>query len=444
MVVRDDTARLGRALFYVQQQAHAGANDVVKAQIGTLITAAEAMDLAVRLQGQPSPISDQLVTTFASLAGISRIHLLNMHLPALKRAGVVQYTMSDEKLVGFEEFVGLTAPMLRQSLAVLKGMNPAPVERALLHCVEIASWAPLTQDQHLEQISRRGFSDEESSKALQLSLALGVNRSVTSAILNENVVYNPNVWASGQEGVAKFLRSLPPAERDSLLGLCEQASNKPGLAITAYAGTNPAMIASANKVGLIQSATVKSSAHGSFGSQTYIFSPVLDHIDDAYTTTEALHQRKLFVAHILYGVEKSQRGLGNIAMPLRLVRSLVNRGTVGPASNISTDYHLLEAQGIVNVRDAGGGRAYLDAARKEIIEGGLSWLAAAAPGGFATTESPESVLGKMRPPQAFSTPENDRAATQTSGESDEIATAAVLQLRQLKAEAQRVVRFDFM
>ena len=69
---RDDTSRLGRALFYVQQQAMVSASDVVKAKLGTLIAAGRAMDLAVRLHGNRA-LNAKLVEQFAMLAGISTL-----------------------------------------------------------------------------------------------------------------------------------------------------------------------------------------------------------------------------------------------------------------------------------------------------------------------------------------------------------------------------------
>lgn len=444
--VRNDTTRLGRALFYVQQQALVtkstpGAG-VISAKIGTIIATAQGMDFAVRIQNQATT-TPQIIDQFATLSGISRLELMTIHLPQLKAAGIIDYSVVNGQVSGLEDYVGLTAPMLRQALKLFDVMGPIPVERAVLHCAEIASWAPLTRSQHLEQLTDRGFDDRTAAEALQITLALGINRKVASASLNEDVVFNPNVWASGQEDIARFLRGLPPGERDALLGMCAQASTRPGLALPSYDGFGPAIVASATKVGLIQQATVKSTAAANEGTQTYLFSPVMESVDDTFVTTEALHLRKMFVAHVLYGAEKSKSGLGTITSPIRLVSALAGRGRVGPATNIATDYHLLEAHGIVNVRNAGNGRAWLEAAKTEVIEGGLGWLRAASGGASIGQGTAEAVLAELQPPQTFSTPEASRSRVGDLGESDEIAASAVLELRELRKEAQRVVRFDF-
>lgn len=124
----------------------------------------------------------------------------------------------------------------------------------------------------------------------------------------------------------------------------------PGLVMSSYASLQPGILSSARKVGLVQAATVKSSVAA--GQQTYVFSPLMESEDDKLQTTEVLHRRKMFVAHILYGHEKAIASRGRIYDPRVLVRALLNRGSVGPASNIASDYHLLEANGIVAVRPA--------------------------------------------------------------------------------------------
>lgn len=93
----------------------------------------------------------------------------------------------------------------------------------------------------------------------RLALSVGVNSRINSPDLGEAVVFNSHVWGTGQISIAKFLKSLPSSERQVMLGLCEQASDRPGLALPSVQGS-PQALASARKVGLIQATTVKSSA----------------------------------------------------------------------------------------------------------------------------------------------------------------------------------------
>lgn len=406
----------------------------VAVEIEALLTAGKAMDFAARLKSFPSSqLTPAVVTEFAKQAGLGRQALTQVVLPALKGADVIGYTTRNGELAGMEEFVGVTGSLIVQALRVLDALNPTTVELALLHSVEIASWAPLIESQHLEQITKRGFDDKTAKQGYRLARSIGVNKSVRATELNEYVVFNPYVWGTEQIIIAKFLRGLPSSERDVMLGICEQASDRPGLALPSLAG-NPQAVNSARKVGLLQVATVKSTASGA-SAQTYVFSPLLESEDDKLLTTEALHQRKQFVAHVLFGHEKAKAGLGRIVDPVVLVRALVDRGEVGPATNIGTDYHLLEAQGIVTVDGPPGGRAFLRMVKPEIVKDGLDWLERTTSGSTGGSDSPKL----LQSPGTFISPEQDRHAIGDQGAADEVTRSMLLRLRE---EVQSATRQD--
>ncbi|MFB7760542.1 hypothetical protein [Streptomyces xiamenensis] len=426
--------RLGRAVLFLQQQASMITDNVVRADIGTLLLAGAAMELASRLKGLRRIDSAELVRQFARQSGVPEIQLVGQILPALKRADVLDYALdSDGNLTHVEEFVGVTGSIIAQTFRVLDTLGPRNEELALLHSIEIASWAPLTKTQHLDQIVRRGLTEAEAESGFKYSVAVAINRRINSTELNEQVVFNPHVWGTGQVQIASFLRDLPPNERDALLGICEVSTKRPGTTLERVGG-NSAIVSSARKVGLIQAATVKSSAGGTNLSQTYVFSPLIQTDDDQATTTEALHLRKLFLAHILFGQEKAQLGLGRITDPVAIVRKLLNTGSIGPATNIRTDYHMLEAHGVVRVEESAGGRAFLKLIKEDIVRDGLDWLNASLgnfPGGSADVPKLEHVPG------IFIHPERDRSMLPDDAASHEIVSSAVLELRK---EAQRAVR----
>jgi len=428
--------RLGRAVIYLHQQQGA-LPPVVAAQLEVLLLTGRAMDFAARLQGHTgaaaSGLTPALARSYAGLAGLGGLELLNTALPALKRADVVDFAAADSELTFIEEYVGVTGSVLQQTLRVLERLGPSDDERAALHSIEIASWAPLTRAQHLDQLTRRGLTTQLAETGRRLAQAAGVNREVPSPELREPVVFNPYVWGSKQVPIAGFLRSLPSAERDALLGICQQALDRPGLALPGLTGS-PGLITSARKVGLIQTATVKSTS--AVGPQTYIFSPLLEADDDQMVSTEALHQRKLFVAHILFGGEKAQAGRGRIMMPTTLVAALLRNKVVGPVSNIVTDYHLAEAAGIVRVEETGNGRGLLHLVKEDIVRGGLDWLQASQ---GSAQGSDGLLLPKTAAPSSFDTPETDRRLLPDDAAANEITTAAILRLRE---EAQRAARRD--
>lgn len=431
-MIGDAARRLGRAVLFIHQQDPVVSQAPVRARLETVFLAGRAMDFAARLREHGNALSAGRAKEYAALAGIGPHELAQLVLPALAKCDVIGFSLVDNELASIDEYVGVSASVVVQASNVLEALNPSLQERALLHSVEIASWAPLTESRHLEQLSKRGFDDETAGAALVLAEAAGINKRVSSPELRERVIYNPYVWGTGLIEIAGFLRSLPPNERDVLLGICEQAFDRPGLALPSLAGS-PSVVTAARKVGLIQAATVKSSAQP-LGSQTYVFSPLFAKQDDGLVTSEALHRRKLFVAHIMFGHEKAKADRGKIRDPLVLIQALLNRGQVGPATNIRTDYHLLEAAGIVEVEEVGGGRALLKLTQREIVEGGLAWLKKTMPSSAGTDVVPNLI----RSPGQFLTPEGDRVALPDQGAADEVMRAAVLRLREEVRSATRL------
>jgi len=355
-------------------------------------------------------------------------------LPALKRANIADYTLNSDELASVVEFLGVTGTLVEQAYRLLLELKPSREEHVVLHSVEVASFAPLTRTQHIEQLVRRGFSEQEVKLGLDLSIAAGLNKRIRSSELNEDVIFNPYVWEAGTLDVATFMAKLPSNERDVLLGIVQKAAQTPGLALPRFTEASPGVLGAARKVGLLQAATVKSTSRG-IQEQTYVFAPMSDAEDDRLDTTESLHLRKLFVAHILFGHQKAGLEGGRIMDPIVLTSALLGRGRIGPATNIGTDYHLLETHGIVRVEESAGGRAYLHLVKDEIVRGGLGWLRSTMPSGGAG----EPDLKLLRSPSMFTNPEAERARLSDDPAALEVAHAVVLRLRE---EAKSATRQD--
>lgn len=429
----DETKRIGRSVLFVHQhESRITNNPLIRAEIEILLLTGRAMDFAARLKGHQefAPLTHELAHQYALYAGIGGLELMNTVLPALKRADLIDYQLStDGRIVRLDEFVGITASVTEQTVRLLNVLSPRRSDLAFLHSVEIGALAPLAESQHLQEIVKRGFSDAEANEALRLAKAVKINMTVPSDELREAVVFSPYVWGTKQVSLANFLAKLPPNERDALLGMSQQVLTTPGLHIGRLAAS-PAVVQSARSVGLIQAATVQSAAGG---SSTYVFSPLLETEDNQCTTTEALHLRKLFVAHILFGHEGAKAGRGRILSPTVLVNSLVRKGAVGPATNIGTDYHLLEAAGVVAVTPGPDDRAYLKLIKPEIAEAGLEWIRR-----ITDTSGTES-LRLHQTPAKFETPETLRGDAASDGAANEILVASINELRK---ETQRAARRD--
>jgi hypothetical protein len=426
----DEAKRLGRAIVFVHQHEHKISDPSARAEIEILLLTGRAMDFAARLKGHQTfvTLTHDLVCRYGNYAGLGRRELIHTVLPALKAADLVDYSLdSENRVLRLDEFIGVSASVTEQTVGLLNSLSPTRSDLAFLHSVEVGAIAPLAQSQHLQEVSKRGFSDEESEKALLLAKAVGLNLTAPSAELNEAVVFSPYVWGTKQISLAKFLADLPPNERDALLGMSGQVLDTPGLHMSKLMAS-PGIVRSAQNAGLIQAASVQSATGA---SSTYVFSPLLEAEDNLCTTTEAFHLRKLFVAHILFGHEKSKAGGGNIRSPATLVNALVKRGRVGPATNIGTDYHLLEAAGVVAVEEDGD-RAFLTLVKPEIAISGLEWIRK-----ITDPSGAEGITLSQRPAQ-FVKPEDSRGE-ESDGASREIMVASINELRK---EMQRAARRD--
>jgi hypothetical protein len=424
--------RMSRSLAVLYNSQSLIASPIVRADLERLLLAGRSMDFAARLH-EHDVLTGEQATHYATLAGIGRDELRLRVLPALKSAGILDYEYTNDVLSRVEEFIGVSGSLLEQTASLLDNLNPTASERATLQSISIASWAPLARAQHLQALAVRGFTDQQAEAGLSHAGAAGVNQLMPSSELREDVVFNAQVWGSGVIPIAQFLKHLPVDEREVLLGIAEEASSRPGIALATLGTPTDDTLVAARKVGLLQTATVRSTAGGQTG-QTYAFAPLIEADDDLLVTTEALHGRKLFVAHMLFAHERAKSGLGRVRDPTVLVRALVRDGEVGPATNIGTDYHLLEAAGIVVVDDSGA-RPFLRLVKREIAEGGLLWLTQAYGGGIGSSES--GILTGLKPPGEFASPELDRARATAGAAALELTQAAVLHLRK---EAQRVTR----
>lgn len=402
-----------------------------RARLNEVIHAGKCMDYAERLRAHTDhSVTGALAEQYASALGIGKFDLRTSVLPILKAAGVIDYREEGGQLVSVEEYVSLAAPFLEQVENVLEKCSPSDEQWAALTSVQLGTLAPLARRDHVHKIASE-FADQIAQNGATLALASGVLRRARSSALNEDVLYNPAVWGTEAVNIAQFLRGLPGGERDALLSVVESTSARRGLALPS-AAIPENILRGARRVGLVQAATVRSTS-GGVASQTYLF-PALNVVEDAARgVTEALHERKLVAAHFMFGHERALAGRGRISSPVILVEKLLERGRVGPASNIGTDYHLLEAAGIVAV-DPGVDRPFLRLVKEDIVADALGWLRQIY-GNGAEADSRGVVVTSG--PGVFVSPERDQSSLADDGAANEIADAAILSLREEIARVQR-------
>jgi hypothetical protein len=424
--------QIGRAVIRLYHHARALPVSLETVLLGTTIKAGRYMEFAERIRRRGSELSHDQITTFARLVGLDESDLRFVALPALKRAGVLDYSTTGGQ-ISIDEYVGVSAPLLNQVASTLEALGPSVTERCALESIELATAAPLRETDHHMALEAMGFSAETRIEALTALQAIGMVQRMQPSSSDESIIYNVYVWGNGVVPIARFLANLPTNEREILTSISANVIERPGISLSQFYDVDPRVISSARRVGFLDATRVVTRT----GNETsFAFSPTLES-GLPITSTDVLHERKLFVAHILFGHRNASNATGRIQQPLVLVRKLLRNGEVGPASAINSDYPLLESHGIVKVKASSfSGRAYLSLVKRDVVEESLPLLEAALGDTSETTESQS--IDSLWLPGSFKGPEDDRRDLRvSSGAQTDLFNSAIARLRE---DAQKVVR----
>ena len=211
--------------------------------------------------------------------------------------------------------------------------------------------------------------------------------------------------------------------------LSRKASDSPGIPVTKL-GDTP-MVRAARHAGLLQTTRVLAGD----SERAFAFPPGLE-LTVGHGLTDATHERKLFVAHILNGHLYGHPSTGRIDRPITLVQALIRKGAVGPTTAARRDYGLLEAAGIVRAEHVGSNRAILHLVKQDVAEESLDLLRLVL--GSETGEKEAKSVEALWLPGTFTTPERDRKRLAEPGQAErEIVHSTVLELRKEIARSVR-------
>ena len=289
-------SQIGRAVIRLYQHARTFPVSLVTAVLGTTIKAGRYMDFAERIRRRGSELSHNQITTFARVVGIDESELRLAALPTLKRAGVLDYSITGGQIL-IDEYVGVSATLLKQVASTWEALRPSVTERCALESIELATAAPLYETDHYAALEVMGFSDETRIEALTALQAIGMVQRTQPSSSKESIIYNVYVWGNGVVPIARFLASLPTNEREILTSISASVIEQPGISMLQFHHIDTRVISSARKVGFLDTTRVVTRAGK---VTTFAFSPTLER-GLPITSTDVLHERKLFTAHILFG-----------------------------------------------------------------------------------------------------------------------------------------------
>ena len=385
-----------------------------------------AMDLAMRIR-RHGRLSGEKLYAFAGLAHLATSDLVLWCIPELERAGLLEARRErgTNRIFEVEEQVGVAAPVLEQAAALWEHLDPSPVERCAIASSDHLTYAPLAESDHRAALEAQGFGKAVQDDAFRALAAVNMLHRLASRKLREDVLYSPYVWGTEAVDIAEFMKNLPPNERQMLAGLSRSVADTPGASLQDLQ-TSERLLRGAQKVGLFDSARVVTQTGT---ERDFVFSPSLERAL-RFGPTDVAHERKLFVAHILFGHRFAPVGTGRIGNPVILVEKLIRTGSVGPATAISRDYPLLEAKGIVRVEKSGE-RGYLHLVKDDVAKDGLELLRhALGDSGGGNASNPLETL--WLPGTAFRSPERTRAELPSlqPGAEAEVLNATIERLRE--------------
>ena len=292
------------------------------------------------------------IQSLAAQEGITFPGLTNDLLPWLENAGLCQLTRDANGDI--EEVTSLIlayGDLLGAVADFYESRNPANEDRACLTVLGQANDLPRAESV-IRQSVANSFGEETASAALQLAKAYNIVSTATSD--SDPLLYAPKVWTGLDSKASRALSPLGNTDREILLHLVNRVRHNQGYPeslIRDEANQNGAGylvdmaigIALMNKTELYMA----DGAKRAFLTTPHFYSDLADEFGE-----DMCDRVKIFLDSIRNGQYFGSRTTGRIFDPELLLKALLNRGQVGPATAIGTDYIVAEKAGIIRVQPA--------------------------------------------------------------------------------------------
>jgi hypothetical protein len=311
------------------------------AALAQLEFAGRIYEMAWRLRGSGlSPM--RRVEAIALEAGIPKRQLLNEVLPALEALNWVELTRDpDGSIDSLDEHVPPPLELLRLAESVVAISTPTETELAALILLRETSRLPMETDAALGVVAQ-STSERAASEALRALSAVQLVRVVPTDDGRE-VVFNPFIWQGDGNLAAAALRAEDAGARREVGALIEEVAGRPGLPQDHVQSTEPKWIDFAVSQGLVQRTVVETSTGQ---SRSFLFTPHLARDPFGVSFGDPSGHVRQLVGSMIYAATFATHKLYN---PARFVNVLVAYGEAGDASDIGTDYTMLETAGIIRV-----------------------------------------------------------------------------------------------
>jgi hypothetical protein len=378
-----------------------------KADLGQLEFAGHILEIAIRVRGSGVSSPERIVALGLD-AGIAKRTILKELLPALESLGLVALERNEK---GILRSVSEQVPPLEQLLAraddILEVAIPEPLERMVMTVLRETTLMPITRNTALEacaplgpeELARRAIEDLQSLHLCSLQYSAD----------GEEVLFNPNVWAVDRDHSRAALRAEDGVVRTALSGLLEEVSGTAGLPEEAVTSTEKKWIDYAVSQGLLLRSLVTTTTGE---ERSFLFSPHMGRSTfDAPTGADPSGHVRQLIGSMVFA---NRYASNQLFAPTTFLSKLIRNGEAGDASNIGTDYSMLETSGIVSVEP--GDRYYkFVLLQADVAEQALTYL--------EDTDTNSTAAGKLRGQRRYLQPELERARRLVQPSKDALPSA---------------------
>ena len=371
------------------------------------------------------------ITRIKFLAGEEGINVHSLTselLPWLERAGLCQ--LFRDTAGNIEQVTGLLLAyqdLLGAVSDFYDSRDPSNEDRACLDVLAEANELPKPESVIRQKVAAM-YGEELANTSLQLVKAYRIVASSGSD--TDPIVYAPRVWANLHAKAPQALGALDKTDREVLVHLLNRVRHNQGYPETLFrneANENGILhlVDLAIGIGLVNK-TELNMANGTkraFLTTPHFYSELGDQFGE-----DMCDRVKIFLDSIRNGQYFGSRYTGKILDPIILLKALVDRGQIGPATAIATDYYVAEKAGIIRVQRSGiGGRAYMELGQEDTVRKVLEVVSS----GIVEPGTPRMNLDDISDGTQFRSIEQGRAELGgVSGELAELEHEIIRKLRE--------------
>ena len=313
-------------------------------------------------------VNNEQLEVFANSAGILTIDL-DTYLRPLEKNGCLKVKRSTDGTILRVEDCLLSKEDVLHNTTILFNNKAKDIEIANLSALEITAQKPIEEFNLKQNLHNQGISDEKIDKLIDLQVDFQLLQRQTGYGLDQPFIFNEYIWGQNIKKIAPAIAQMTSKQRTAVDDTMHIIQNSQGLPKDHLHSIDKEMLNLLTKIGMLDVVTISTTKRDEkdFVTTPQMWGTIkLDLLSD-----DVLDEIKIFLNSIRYGEHYGRVGTGKIAIPVVLVKALLNRDKVGPCSAIGTDYIMLEKAGIVEVEralDKPGKQCYMKLLKKEVAE----------------------------------------------------------------------------